>query len=100
MIGNETGHLLKCLKLYSKFINLNETQRVLRRNIAATSLEISCTNLYSVKSYDETNMKVFVLSLWEKCSWGITYFDEFIYTERIKFSNFLKCLYCCCFEKY
>ena len=23
-----------------------------------------------------------------------------IYTERIKFSNFLKCLYCCCFEKY
>ena len=23
-----------------------------------------------------------------------------IYTERIKFSNFFKCLYCCCFEKY
>ena len=22
------------------------------------------------------------------------------YTERIKFSNFLKCLYCCRFEKY
>ena len=23
-----------------------------------------------------------------------------LYTERIKFSNFLKCLYCCCYEKY
>ena len=27
-------------------------------------------------------------------------FLSFVYTERIKFSNFLKCLYCCCFEKY
>ena len=26
---------------------------------------------------------------------------DLYYTERIKFSNFfLKCLYCCCFEKY
>ena len=25
MIGNETGHLLKCVKLYRKFININET---------------------------------------------------------------------------
>ena len=78
MIGNETGHLLKCVKLYRKFIKLNETYHYLRRNIAATSLKISCTNLYSVKSYDETNMKVFALSIWEKFSWGLTYFDEFI----------------------
>ena len=38
---------------------------------------MSCKNLYSVKSYDETNMKVFALSLWEKVSWGLTDFDEF-----------------------
>ena len=78
MIGNETGHLLKCVKLYRKCINLNETYHDLRRNIAATSLKISCTNLYSVKSYDETNMKDFAFSLWGKFSWGLTYFDEFI----------------------
>ena len=77
MIGNETGHLLKCVTLYRKFININETYQVLRRNIAALSLKISCTNLYSVKSYDETNLKVFGLSLWKKLSWGLTYFDEF-----------------------
>ena len=66
MIGNETGHLLKCVSLYRKCININETYHVLRRNIAATSLDISCTNLYSVKSYDETNLKGFALSLWKK----------------------------------
>ena len=58
MIGNETGHLLKRVKFYRKFININETSNILRRSIAATSLKISCTNVYSVKSYDETNMKV------------------------------------------
>ena len=47
--------------------------------IAATSLKISCTNLYSVKSYDETNVNVFALSLWEWFSLGLPYFDEFIY---------------------
>ena len=78
MIGNETRHLLKCVKLYRKLIIINETQHVLRRNIAATSLKISCKNLYSVKSNDETNMNVFALCLWEKISWGLTYFDEFI----------------------
>ena len=25
MIGNETGHLLKCVKLYRKLINIDET---------------------------------------------------------------------------
>ena len=81
MIGNETGHLLKCVKLYRKFININETLHIMRRNIAATSLKISCTNLYSVKSYDETTMKVFALSLWEKFSWGLTYSDELYIRE-------------------
>ena len=52
IIGNETGHLLKCVKLFGKFININETQNVLKRTIAATSLKISCKNLYQVKSYD------------------------------------------------
>ena len=53
------GHLLKFVKLYRKFINISETWHALRRNIAPTSLK----NLYSVKSYDETNMKVSALSL-------------------------------------
>ena len=77
MIGKETRHLLKSVKFYRKLININKTQYVLRRNIAATSLKISCKNLYSVKSYDETNMKVFALCLWENFSWGLTYFDEY-----------------------
>ena len=73
MIGNETGHLLKCVKLYRKCININEhLLPVLRINIAATSLKISCINLYSVKSDDETNLKIFTLKLWEKFRWGLT----------------------------
>ena len=39
MKGNETGHLLKFVKLYRKFINKSETQHMLRGNIAATSLK-------------------------------------------------------------
>ena len=66
MIRTETGHLLKCVKLYRKCMDINETKQVLGRNIVATSLKISCANLYSVESYEETNMKVFALSLWEK----------------------------------
>ena len=45
--------------------------------IAATSLTISCKYLYSVKSYDGTNMKVFALRLWKTFGWRLTYFDEF-----------------------
>ena len=78
MMGNETGYLLKRVKLYRKFMNIDETLHVFRKNIVATFLKISCTNLFSRKSYDETNMKVFALSLWEKLSWGLTYFDEYI----------------------
>ena len=40
MIGNETGRLLECLKLYGKFINKRETEHMLRGNIAATSLNL------------------------------------------------------------
>lgn len=47
----------------------------------ATSLKILRKNLYSVKSYDQTNMNVFASSLWENFSWGSTYFNEFIYTN-------------------
>ena len=36
---------------------------MLRRNIDANLLKILCKNLYSVKSYDKTNMKVFASSL-------------------------------------
>ena len=40
MIGKETGHLLKCVKINRRFINKSETLHMLKRNIAATSLKI------------------------------------------------------------
>ena len=80
MRGNETGHLLKCVKLYRKVNNMSGTWHSLRRNIAATSLKILFKNLYSVKKYDKTNIMVFALRQREKCSWGLTYFDQFIYS--------------------
>ena len=37
-----------------------------------------CENVDPVKSYGKTNMiNVFVLSLWEKYRWGLTYFGQF-----------------------
>ena len=63
MMGNETGHLLKCVELYEKAINISETSHMLRGNIAVTLLKILCNNLFSVKCYDKTNMNVFALSL-------------------------------------
>ena len=70
MIGNETGHSLECPKVYGKFINKNETLHMLRGNIAATSLKILSENLFSVKCYDNTNMNVFTLSLWDNFQRG------------------------------
>ena len=77
------GHLLKFVKLFRKIINISETWHALRGLIVSTSLKISCKNLYSVKSNDETNMKVFALSLWENFSWGLTYFDECYFSLSI-----------------
>ena len=65
MIENETGHLLKFVKLYGKFINKSDSG-----NIAATSLKFLWKNLYSVKCYDKSNMDVFTLSLWENFRLG------------------------------
>ena len=65
MIRNETENLFKYVKLYRKYINTNGTY--ILRSITSTALKLSCTNLYSVDRYDETNMKVFALSLWGKC---------------------------------
>ena len=48
-------------------------------DIAACSLKILCEYVTSVKSYGKTNMNVFVLTLWEKYSWGLTSFGQFIY---------------------
>ena len=47
LIGNKTGLLFKCLKLYRNNINtyVNESQNMLRRNIAATWLKIQCKKL-------------------------------------------------------
>ena len=32
MIGNETGHLLKCVKLYRKFINMSNIASVKKKH--------------------------------------------------------------------
>ena len=77
------GHLLKSLKLYGKFIKINETLHILRRTIAAISLNILCKNLCSVECYDKANMRVCQLSLWENFSWCQTYFDQFMLTAYI-----------------
>ena len=73
LIGNETGHLLECVELYGKHINKSETYRMVRRNIAATSLKILWENLYLVKCYDKINMNILTLSLWENFWWGLIY---------------------------
>ena len=67
---------------------------MLRRNIAATSLKMLCKKLYLIKCYGISNMNVFALGLWENLSWGLTYFDQFIYAicferEIVCFSNCL-----------
>ena len=51
---------------------------MLRKYIAATSLNILLKNLYSVKCYDKSNTNVFTLSQWENFGWGLIYFDQFI----------------------
>ena len=72
------GHLLECVELYGKLINKSEIKRMLRGNIAATSLKMLLINLYSVKCYDKLNMNVLTLSLWENFWWGLIYFDQYI----------------------
>ena len=53
-----------------------------RGTIAATSLKILWKNLYLVKCYDNSNMNVLTLSIWEIFRWGlIFYFDQFKYTN-------------------
>ena len=67
---------------------MNETLHVFGRQIAGTSLTISRSNFNSVN--DKTNMKVLALSLWENFSWGLIYFDEFIYpVEMLKCQQFM-----------
>ena len=56
MIGNDSGHLLKCVKYYSKFSNISETLHMLKRKIGASSLKSVGKSLNSVKSYYKTNM--------------------------------------------
>ena len=58
-VENEHRHLLKCVKLYGKFINISETESILSRNIAATMLKVTCKIPNLVKSYDKSNMNVF-----------------------------------------
>ena len=57
------------VKLYVKLISINETLHMLKKNkknnIPAISLKILCKNLYLVKCYGKTKMKLFALSLWK-----------------------------------
>ena len=52
---------------------------MLSRNVAVTLLKMLCKKLYSVKCYGISNMNVFALGLWENLSWGLTFFDQFMY---------------------
>ena len=65
MIGNETGHLLKCVELQRKSFNKSATKHTLGRNIDTPVLKLVCENLNSLKSYDKTIVKHFALSLWK-----------------------------------
>ena len=62
--------------LYGTFINISEIQHILKRMVAVSVLKILCKNLYSVKCYDKQT-----LSLCEKFSWGLTYFDQFMFNS-------------------
>ena len=42
------GHLLECVELYGKLINKSEIKRMLRINIAVSSLKMLLKNLDSV----------------------------------------------------
>ena len=65
MIGNETGHLLKCVELHRGCSLVS---------IGVKSSTCSKENLDSVKSYDKTNVTVFALSLLINHKWVFTYF--------------------------
>ena len=54
-----------------KFISERETYHMFRRNIAATSLNIVCKNLYSVKSYDKKVARFCIKSM------VFNFFDQF-----------------------
>ena len=49
------------MELSSKSINKCETYHMLRRDIAASALQILCENVDPVKSYGKININVFVL---------------------------------------
>ena len=44
------------------------------------SLQSQSENLNLVIRYDKTNLTVFVLSLWDKCRWGLNSFGRYICT--------------------
>ena len=47
------------------------------------SLKTVFENLHLVKSYNKTNLNVFVPCLWEKYRWGLTSFGQYIYSDYI-----------------
>ena len=68
-------------------INISDTQHMLHRDIAASTLNILCQNVNPVKRYSITKMTVFVLSLWEKYRWSLTSFGQFRYFREILIKN-------------
>ena len=51
------------------------------------SLKTVIENLHLVKSYNKTNLNVFVPCLWEKYRWGLTYFGQYIFIVRKVFET-------------
>ena len=60
---------------------------MLRKDIAALSLKISCEYIHPVKRYGKTNMIVFVLSLCAKYRRGLTSFCQLLYIHSSEMYN-------------
>ena len=51
------------------------------------SLKIIFEILNPVRSYDKTNLTVFVLSIWKKDRWGLNSFGQYIIYSRLSLSR-------------
>ena len=85
MIGSVSYCALKRASRYRKRTDMNENQPIFRRIIQAYLLKNAYKIVHSVKSYGKRNLEILTVSLWKNFSWGLTYFDEFIY--KIKYTT-------------
>ena len=78
------------MSCYGKLPDINENQAIFRRIIEAYLLKFACKIVHSVKGYDKTNFEILTVSLWKYFSWGLTYFDQFIWPSmELKLFSFV-----------